>query len=206
MHLFLAWKLSFFGDRCRPARIRAALGLVLIYLIAGTIPSFCLKQIASYETTQHRIRRTGARRSPKYDRSGGLQVHSKQGDEYVEQAINDALKILKRCDLCRRMFDSENSNYAIKLLERLKRDKVIIISAAIPADFSLSPNHKKLTVKTSRKFDGAAAQVIDLARTQSGEMVRPCVYINSEGFIVTGRAAEGFSLYGLERADQRAVA
>jgi hypothetical protein len=144
--------------------------------------------------------------SPKYDCSGGLQQYSETGQAYIERAIDDALDILKRCALCSRIFDSEDPNYAIELLERLRRDKVIIISAEAPTRWALSPDRKKLKVISSERLDEAAAAVIDLAGPRDGEMKRPCIYVNPTGFIVTGRPAEKFALYGLKPHVQRAVA
>ncbi|HVQ38406.1 MAG TPA: hypothetical protein VMS31_12780, partial [Pyrinomonadaceae bacterium] len=131
---------------------------------------------------------------------------SKEGKEYIEQAIDDALKILKDCELCRQMFDSEGSNYPIDLLEQLRRDKAIIISPEAPTRWKLSANRKKLTVKLSQKLNSAAAGVVDLLERRAGEMGLPCIYVNPTGFMVTGSRAENFGLYGLEPRVQRSVA
>ena len=142
----------------------------------------------------------------KYDCSGGLKVNSEQGEKYVAEAINDALDILKSCGPCRDMFDSEDASYAIDLLERLKKNHGIIISARVPEDWSFSSRYQKLNVKSTGGFGDAAAMVIDLGRSSSGEMKLPCIYVNSTNFLVTGATAEDFALYGLDPPAQRAVA
>ena len=66
--------------------------------------------------------------SGKYDCDGGLGQESLQGEIFVNQAIDDALKTLSKCAPCRSMFDSEDEKYAIKLLQRLRKNKAFVIS------------------------------------------------------------------------------
>lgn len=142
---------------------------------------------------------------PKYDCVGDLPYSSIAGHENVERAIDDALDLLKNCDKCRRMFSKKDPAYAIKLLKRLRRDGVIVISERVPVRSRLSRNGKRLTVYESAKLDDAAA-VMDLVSSKSRAMVKPCIYINPKGFIVTGERAENYALYPLRRPVQRAVA
>ncbi|HET6980081.1 MAG TPA: hypothetical protein VFI24_27355 [Pyrinomonadaceae bacterium] len=130
---------------------------------------------------------------------------AKVDSRYVDQAIDDALEILKTCESCRQLFNSEDSNYAIRLLARLKHNKVFVISEKTPLRWVVSSDRKLKTIKTSN-LKGAAG-VVDLAAPRArGEMIRPCIYLHPKKFIVTGEPAEYYALYGLKPAVQRAVA
>lgn len=217
MHNYLSSVLSVFRGRhhARQVFIRQILWLLLACLLIGhMLPGFRSTPIQR-PPSQHRLpnqsqptkkEKVSSPVLPRYDCSGGLQQNSKAGQEYIEQAVKDALDILKRCKHCRQIFDSEGSDYPIELLERLRQDKVIIISAESPTIWRLSHDHKTLKVIESEKLKESAAVVVDLAGSRAGEMKKPCMYINPMGFIVTGQRAENFGLYGLPPHVQRAVA
>jgi hypothetical protein len=103
------------------------------------------------------------------------------------------------------MFHDEDPTYAIKLLKRLRRDKVIIISDVAPSGLKLSPDRKK-PKREAESLEGAAAATVDLAGSRPGEMVRPCIYIHPKGFLATGQRATDAALYRLKPHLQRAVA
>lgn len=144
--------------------------------------------------------------SPKYDCSGGLPHSSIDGNLFVEEAIDEALDILTKCESCRRMFGTKDPDYAIKLLKRLRRDKVILISESAPTVFKLSPNGKRLKVYESEGLKDAAAVSLDVGKRRGKEMENPCVYINPKEFIATGGRAENYALYRLNPITQRALA
>lgn len=217
MHNYLSAVLSVFRGRhhARQVFIRQILWLLLACLLIGhVLPGFRstpIQRPPSEHGLPNQSRPTKKENAstpvlPRYDCSGGLRQDSKAGQEYIEQAINDALDILKRCKYCRQMFDSEGSDYAIELLERLRQDKVIIISAKAPTRWILSHDHKTLKVIETENLNESAAVVVDLARSRTGEMKKPCMYINPAGFIVTGARAENFGLYRVPPHVQRAVA
>ncbi|HSD45817.1 MAG TPA: hypothetical protein VLB87_04310 [Pyrinomonadaceae bacterium] len=142
--------------------------------------------------------------SPKYDCVGNLPSSPIAGNENVEQAIDDALELLNTCATCRRMF-GKDPNYASKLLKKLRREGVIVISEFVPVRSRLSTDGKHLKVYASLQLKDAAA-VRDLVDSKSRAMVKPCIYINPNEFIVTGKRAENYAMYGLRPPLQRAVA
>lgn len=198
---------------------RPSIGAVLLPLLLVTaslvIAIAILHQqftpVRSSQTAQSVPRKSGkttrnsGSASPKYDCAGNIPHRSIEGEQNVERAIDDALHLLETCEACRRMF-STNPTYAINLLKRLRRDKVIIISDSYPAVSRLSPDGKRLKVYESKKLQSAAALTRGLVKSKSRELVRPCIYINPTEFIVTGKRAENYALYLLDPPVQRAVA
>lgn len=189
--------------------------LLLTFLFLGTLPA-CLS-IPTYRTSAQRklpsrppptvnvIAAPPAK--PEYDCSGNLETHdSEVGRQYIEQAIDEALAKLRTCQPCREMFKKGDETYAIKLLEKLRRNKVFIITANVPKEWKFSNDYKKLWVLESEKIATPGAQVIDLSKASSGEMKRPCIYVNSTGFIATGGPADNYAVYTLNPRIQRAVA
>jgi hypothetical protein len=152
-------------------------------------------------TTKHKETQSS---SPKYPCSGELLRDTKVETRYIEQAIKDAIAILKKCAQCWKLFDSEDPDYAVNLLTRLKQDQVIVIAEKSPVRWILSSD-RRLKVIESGKLPGAAG-TLDLAGPRTGEMKRPCIYIHPKGFLVTGELADGYGLFGLEPPEQRAVA
>jgi hypothetical protein len=192
-------------------------GFSMIFSLAATALPLCPTQVIPKEATATKQAATTENAvpvlmSPKHKYNCfGKQVYSKEGQRNLERAIADALQILKGCKSCQQMFDRTNPNYAIDLLERLDRDKVFIISSVIPRTFLLGRDHQLLRVSSFQKFNKAAAATLDLASALGGrktgeEMRKPCIYINPDAFIVSGKPAEDYALYGLEPAVQRAIA
>ena len=123
----------------------------------------------------------------------------------MEKAIVDALDKLSSCKSCQLMFDREDEKYGLRLLTRLRDDKVIIISENVPTDWIVGSSGK-LVVKAYERLGTAGAETIDRLKSRSGEMPEPCIYINAANFMVTGEPAEDYGLYGLEHSEQRTLA
>lgn len=150
-----------------------------------------------------------ARKSPAYDCLGKIDSWSMEDHKLIEQALDDAQKLLETCQSCRQMF-SDDPNYAINLLKRLRRDKVIVITKEAPVnDFKLSADGKRLTVKQTEQLNDAGAGTQDVAgngvKVPFKEMIKPCIYINLNGYIATGKPAENYALYRLPPHLQRAL-
>lgn len=214
MHTYFSSGLSVFRGHhhARPRLFRRIIWLALILLVSHVSANLQAQAVDSEAKPKLVIPQkplgtdnATATTKPRYDCSGGLQVASEVGRAYIEQAIDDALNILKTCEPCHQMFDSEDPNYAIELLKRLRQDNAIIISEATPRRFLLSPDRQKLTVDEREELKTAGA-VLDLLGSRTGEMKLPCLYLNPKAFIVTGRPAENYGLYGLDPRTQRAVA
>ncbi|HXQ72426.1 MAG TPA: hypothetical protein VN844_18160 [Pyrinomonadaceae bacterium] len=143
-----------------------------------------------------------------YDCAGKIRYSPIEGHWRIEQAIDDALKLLEKCESCRRMFSSD-PQYAIDLLKRMRQDKVIIVSEAAPVLFKLSRDGKRLKVYESQTLGEAGAVTQDVAdpklKSPSGPMVYPCIYINPNEFIATDKPPVNSALYGLPPRTQRAV-
>lgn len=195
--------------------IRRVVWLTLIHLIVAAISHG--PQFTTYNTSQVEPKLTPRSRvslgsivaptiSRRYDCSGGLEVDFPSGRALVDQAIDDALEWLEKCEPCRRMFNSEDPTYGAALLRRLKRNKVFVISEKIPRRWILSSDDKKLTVLEAEEFGSAGAKVQDLFGPTQGEMRKPCIYVNRRAFIATGDVAENFALYKLPPPVQRATA
>lgn len=173
--------------------------LIACLFIASLAPSF------QSTTTRKKPK------SPAYDCAGRIDHSSIEGNKLIDEAINEALRLLKKCDSCWRMF-GDDPDYAINRLKKMKEDKAIIISSEAPVyDFHLSPDGKRLTVKTTQMLNDAAAATQDVAdpkaSAKSRDMVKPCMYINPNEFIVIdGKDAGRYALFNLPSATQRALA
>ena len=212
MHTYFFTELSVFrgSHHARPRFFRQFLWLLFTSMFIGhMLPPFSptAHSAQTQRTPPPQRQSTGTTRqssSPKYPCSGQLLRDTKVETRYIEQAIKDAIDILKKCEQCWKLFDSEDPNYAINLLMGLVRDQVIVISEESPFDFTFSSD-RNLKVIKSEKLLGAAG-TLDLRGPVAGKMVRPCIYIHPRRFLVTGQRAEGYGLYGLEPPEQRAVA
>ncbi len=203
------------GNHARQLFIRRIFSVVFTFVLTGHIllgPDFTPANSIQTKRPTPKQRRPLRRSviSPGYDCVGELRQHiTETGKQNIEQAIDDALDILRNCESCRQVFHERDSNYAIRLLEKLRRDQVFIISEETPLTFNLSNNRKRLKILTRSSLNDAAAGVVDLAARKArpgGPMLKPCIYVNPRGFIVTGKRAEGFGLYVLNPAMQRALA
>lgn len=147
--------------------------------------------------------------SPAYDCAGDIPYSHIEGHKLIEKAIDEALKLLGKCESCRRMF-SDDPDFAINLLKRMRQDKAIIISEAAPVRFKLSGDGKRLKVYESQKLADSAAVTQDVAdpkaRSKSPIMVKPCIYINPKQFIATGETAYKHPLFPLSAPVDGAVA
>ncbi len=212
MHTYFFTELSVFrgSHHARHRFFRQILWLVFTSMFIGhMLPPFgpTPHSAQTQRTPPPQRQSTGTTRqssSPKYPCSGQLLRDTKVETRYIEQAIKDAIDILKNCQQCWKLFDSEDPNYAINLLMELQRDQVIVISEESPLRFIFSSD-RYLKVFESAKLVGGAATV-DLAGARTGQMKRPCIYIHPKRFLVTGQKAEAYGLFGLEAPEQRAVA
>ena len=205
------------GDHhARQLFIRRFIGLVAVFVVSATV-----LPIVRSSTSQSRPNRgqaakqtppasnkPGSPGGPKYDCVGSLTEHqiSDKERQHIEKAIDDALDMLRTSEPCRRMFSEKDPNYAIELLKRLRKDRVFVVSEDTPLTWRLSDDRQKLAIITRSSLADAGAGVVDLLGARSGEMLVPCIYINPKQFLVTGKPAENFALYGLEPSVQRAVA
>src|SRR5262245_35745472 len=151
------------GNRRHTRRV----GFRMIFWLALTcVPLFPTQVIPKKATATRRatVREMAAyipmSPPPKYN-CFGKQVDSENGQENLERAIDDALKILEGCKSCQQMFDRKNPHYAVDLLQRLRRDKVFVISSVMPDTFLIGRD-KTLRVTSVRKLDKAAAASLDL--------------------------------------------
>lgn len=170
-----------------------------VWLILTLVVSCCLIRSSDRPTPPTR---------PRYDCSGGLQKHSKEAEAYIEEAENEALRILRSCPSCRRLFDPKDDDYAIELLEGLRRDQAIILSTSVPKKSQLNKDGTLKVEKPEKFNDTTGAETIDLfGKTPVGQPMKlPCIYVNANAFMATGRPAEKYGLYGLTPPIQRAAA
>jgi hypothetical protein len=191
----------------------AAVVTVFVLLAAHPVTTLSTSSNSAAEPESPSASYSGA--GGDYDCSaGGRLGRGKFPREGVKRGIEEAIKILEGCPACRKFYGNvEPINY----LKHLVKSGKVIVSDRLPKTWlSIGPPSRwriddlkrwknkeyiAVTVELLPKVDAKMRPVVD----DAWEFKRPCIYINPDGFMITGAGFDGSLTKGMTLDQKRAL-